>query len=547
MPTPPRTYHGEEPPGDPEDGMSGPSEPVAWASLASSMVGTVIDGRYRIDALLGAGAMAFVLDGHHVHLGKRVALKVLHPELAELGELRARFQREARAASRVAHPAVIEVTDFGVSEDGLYYLVMEHLSGQDLHRWMSERGRLAVDVVAGIGQQLAGALDAIHQAGFVHRDVKPENIFVLDGDEAVPAIKVLDLGIAAVSAQRPSKDDPRLTRAGQTLGTVSFMAPEQVAARPLDGRVDIYAAGCVLFELLTGRLPFEAETATEIMMAHLREPPPDVRTLRADVPDWFAEVISRCLAKRPEDRFARASELALALEGGRAAPPLEPVKPADPREASQVSPVRSERPSGPSVAVAPKERTKRTRWPAIGIAVGVAALVAGVVVFVSPGAEPTDPTSDGAEPVLVPASAGWVGGPSGTSVGTGLEMLPPDAAPTAVDTSTPLEVGAETDTVGPGDMVVEAEAPPDTIDTIRDTMPDTGSGTSSDSGPTSKVEDGVRVDPPENTTTRPRTTPRTPPRTGTTPTAPAAPTTPDADSKKTPSGLWRPRPPGGGD
>lgn len=506
MPTPPRNYHGAEPPGDPEDGASSALEPAAWESIASAMVGTVIDGRYRVDALLGAGAMAFVLAGHHVHLGKRVAIKVLHPELAETGELRARFQREARAASRVTHPAVIEVTDFGVSEDGLYYLVMEHLSGVDLHRWASHRGPLAATVVAGIGRQLAEALDAIHQAGFVHRDVKPENIFVLDGDDTVPAIKVLDLGIAAVSAMHPKKDDPRLTRAGQTLGTVSFMAPEQVAGRPLDGRVDVYATGCVLFELVTGRLPFEAETATEIMMAHLRESPPDTRALRPDVPDWLAEVIARCLAKKPEDRYPDAIALARALEA-----PSDAVT-------SRPPVVRS---STIDLEVMPKTRARAI---AVALGAGLVAVVATVVVL-SGG-------STGADPALIPVPLPAVVAET-PSRNTGLDA--PLLAPGPGEATRP-----EADTIGgdtaPADITEPSDAAgmADSSASDANGLGDTGDETTS-AGPDSSVKSQ-----PPRVTVRPKPLPADP-RPETTPSDPRT------DGSKTPSGLWRPRPPSGGD
>lgn len=518
MPTASRPYHGAEPPGDPEDGASEAFEPTAWASIASDMVGTVIDGRYRVEALLGAGAMAFVLAGQHVHLGKRVALKVLHPELAELGELRARFQREARAASRVAHPAVIEVTDFGVSEDGLYYLVMEHLSGRDLHRWVSERGRLAPDVVAGIGRQLAEALEAIHQAGFVHRDIKPENIFVLDGEPpapmvppvpSAPTIKVLDLGIAAVSAQRPNKDDPRLTRAGQTLGTVSFMAPEQVAARPLDGRVDIYATGCVLFELLTGHLPFEAETPTEIMMAHLREPAPDVRSLRPGVPDWLADVIARCLAKKPEDRYPDALALAKALEPGRVATVEAPVDPTG-DEAIETSSLDAPR--------------KKRRWLVVAFGAGLAVTVASAVLL---GGQ--EPGATGSLPAEVPMASGVA--PATTKTTPEAQTGP--TAPSMEDTTTEADTSSSTvaDALEPGTMAPDAIAVQDF--STADATPE--------AGPDAKEHDtDVKIQAPRPAS-RPKVTPRD--RTRSEP----EPSSPKADTPKTPSGLWRPRPPSGGD
>lgn len=501
MHTPPRNYHGAEAPGDPGDGASGAFEPAAWESIASAMVGTVIDGRYRVDALLGAGAMAFVLDGHHVNLGKRVAIKVLHPELAELGELRARFQREARAASRVAHPAVIEVTDFGVSEDGLYYLVMEHLAGVDLHRYSSLRGPLPPEVVAGLGRQLAGALHAIHQAGFVHRDIKPENIFVLDGEDPIPTIKVLDLGIAAVSAKHPNKDDPRLTRAGQTLGTVSFMAPEQVAARPLDGRVDIYAAGCVLFELVTGRLPFEHETATEIMMAHLREAPPDVRALRPEVPDWLAELIARCLAKRPEDRYPDALALARALEAPSAPAPSWPL---------------GERSSTIDLEVLPKTRARAI---AVALGAGLAAVVATVVLVSG--------ASTGTDPALIPVPLPAVVAET-PSRNTGLDA--PLLVPRPGES-----VRAEADTIGGDAVAADSTGPSVDVASMADTSDtDTSletTATSPDAGSKSQAT---------GPTVRPKVTPRDPPRPET------APSAPKDDTSRTPSGLWRPRPPSDG-
>lgn len=476
------------------------------------MVGTVIDGRYRVDAVLGAGAMAFILDGHHVHLGKRVALKVLHPELAELGELRARFQREARAASRVDHPAVIEVTDFGVSEEGLYYLVMEHLSGVDLHRYSSLRGPLPPDVVAGFGRQLAGALHAIHQAGFVHRDIKPENIFVLDGDDPIPTIKVLDLGIAAVSAKHPNKDDPRLTKAGQTLGTVSFMAPEQVAARPLDGRVDIYAAGCVLFELVTGRLPFEAETATETMMAHLREAPPDVRALRPEVPDWLAALIARCLAKRPEDRYPDALALARALEGADEAPePLEV-------RASEIH--DNETPSTRSRARA------RARWLAVALGAGLVAALAGVLAVAG--------SSTGAAPALIPAPLPTV---AETLSRSGVEAPPEElerSAPQLLQVEADV-IGADTVTADVGSGVDSAEAADKAG--VADTSPETSAaGSDAGAGGPDAGTKGVGPGP----TARPKPELRDTPRPET------APSEPKTDSQRTPSGLWRPRPPNEG-
>jgi len=278
------------------------------------LLGVVLDQRYRLEAVLGSGAMAVVFAAQHVFLGKAVAVKVLHPAVMALPEVRQRFQREARATSTIGHPGVVEVTDSGVSEEGYHYLVMEYLEGVDLFRWSEDRRPLTIETLASLGRQLAEALAAIHRAGFVHRDLKPENILVLaQSPEDAPRVKILDLGIAALLVDVESSHASRLTRAHTTVGTVYYMAPEQAAGATVDGRTDIYALGCVLWELATGRLLFEAETQTEVLMRHVSEIPAPPSSINPALPAWFDALVLRCLEKKSAARYQKAEAVAAAL------------------------------------------------------------------------------------------------------------------------------------------------------------------------------------------------------------------------------------------
>jgi serine/threonine protein kinase len=278
---------------------------------AASVVGRVLDGRYLVDAMLGAGGMGIVLGAHHVFLARRVAIKLLRPELLAFKSVRGRFFREARTASTISHPNVVEVIDFGVTRDDLCYLVMEYLDGIDLGTRARGQGPMPVAEVMQIGYEVARALAAIHAAGVVHRDLKPENVSLMSGGSADRIrLKVLDFGIAGIMA---APDGERLTKHGHAIGTPHYMSPEQCEGDAVDGRSDLYALGCIMWELAVGRPPFGGSTPLEILSAHITKSAPLPSTLRPSLPLWFDEIVMKCLAKRATDRWGSARELGAAI------------------------------------------------------------------------------------------------------------------------------------------------------------------------------------------------------------------------------------------
>lgn len=289
---------------------------IAYSAKPEDLVGRVLDERYIVEGILGKGAMGLVLGARHAFLDKRVAVKILHPSLVLVDEMKERFLREARAASIVHHDGLVAVSDFGVTDAGLYYLVMEYLEGQDLYEWTGAQGVIPIPVVASIALQICDALTALHDAGFVHRDLKPENIWVMKdpGPEGLPRVKVLDLGIAAVMEDRG--EGQRLTKTGHTVGTVHYMSPEQALGERVDGRTDIYALGCLMWELVAGECTFEGSSHMAVMMKHMSEEPQRPSTRRDDVPPWLDEVVMRCLRKQADDRFQSSRELQRAIESG---------------------------------------------------------------------------------------------------------------------------------------------------------------------------------------------------------------------------------------
>ncbi len=260
---------------------------------------------YRMRAVLGRGGMSVVYQAENLRLSNVIALKVLAPELAADDVFRARFLEESRIAASLNHPHVIPIYDMG-SSDGLLYIAMRYVSGTDLRQIIKKRGRLVPENALFLLAQAARALDAAHHRGLVHRDVKPGNLLIERGsDEADPDhVYLADFGITKHAMSRTG-----LTSTGQFLGTVDYVAPEQIRGTSVLGQADQYSLGCVLYECLTGRVPFEKDLDAAIIWAHVEETPARPTVLRLDLPPGIDEVFARVLAKRPDERYGSCREL----------------------------------------------------------------------------------------------------------------------------------------------------------------------------------------------------------------------------------------------
>jgi serine/threonine protein kinase len=277
------------------------AEPPLHRSL-QQLVGTIVDERYQIDGLIGAGSMGAVFRGQHLALGKPVAVKFLHPELAKHPEIAARFAREGRSMSRLDHPNCIGALDFGETDAGLPYLVMPLLEGHALDEWMGQvhSPRSALDIMT----QVFAGLEHAHTQGVVHRDLKPENVFVTEDPDGGPLFKIVDFGVARIVRDATAKDN--ITATPTILGTPDYMSPEQALGATPDARTDLYAAGIMFYELLAGKLPFHAEAPELLMQAHLMKDPPP---LPPEVPETLAQVVYRSLQKERDNRYSSVTEV----------------------------------------------------------------------------------------------------------------------------------------------------------------------------------------------------------------------------------------------
>jgi eukaryotic-like serine/threonine-protein kinase len=272
---------------------------------------------YKITSLIGQGGMGAVYEAVHQVLGRKAAIKFVHPQYARNEDVVSRFFNEARAAGLIQHPGIVEVFDVGRTGDGVPYLVMEMLGGRTLGQTMRSR-RLSLDEVVVFGCQIASTLGAAHDKGIVHRDLKPENLYLINRYDGSIGVKILDFGIAKLRDDVPHSNV--VTRTGHILGTPLYMSPEQCrgVSREIDHRTDIYSLGIVLYEALAGRPPFNAEGSGELIVQHLQAPPPPL----TEIPPPLAAVVMRALAKRPDDRHESMQEFeaALAEAGGFEAP-----------------------------------------------------------------------------------------------------------------------------------------------------------------------------------------------------------------------------------
>ncbi len=274
----------------------------------------ILGGRYRLQRSIASGGMAEVWEAHDDILGRRVAVKVLHSHLATDRSFLARFRREAIAAARLAHPNVVATYDTGV-DDGVAWIVMERVYGDTLRQVLSTSGPLSPGRAVHIAIQVADALDYAHRAGVIHRDVKPANILLTDGDR----VKVADFGIAkaaieaAEDASSASVDFSDLTQSGAIVGTAKYLSPEQVNGETVDGRSDVYALGVVLYEMVCGQVPFTGDTDVVVAVQHATATPRPPREVRDGIPAPLEAVVLRALAKLPEERYPSAAALHAAL------------------------------------------------------------------------------------------------------------------------------------------------------------------------------------------------------------------------------------------
>ncbi len=280
------------------------------ASGVDPLIGRVLGGRYRLADRLGQGGMGTVYRSVHTLMDKPLAVKVLRGELATDAEAVARFHREARSASRLDHDHCIRVTDFGQTEDGLLYLAMELLEGRSLAQRMKD-DRVPIGEAVAIVHAISLALEHAHDAGVIHRDLKPDNVFLARRSRGREVVKVLDFGLAMLATD--SSKSRSITRDGTVFGTPEYMAPEQAQGDPLDARTDLYSLGVLLYHLLTGSLPFSAETFVALLTKHIRETPTPPRALDPAIPPALERIVLTCMAKRREERFASAGALAEAL------------------------------------------------------------------------------------------------------------------------------------------------------------------------------------------------------------------------------------------
>jgi hypothetical protein len=283
------------------------------------LVGSTVSGRYLIERLIGTGGMGVVYQAQHAHMHKRLAVKVLHPEMSRLPEVVARFEREAMAAAHIEHPNVAAATDFGKLEDGSFFLALEYVEGRSLRDAISA-GRLELGPACHVARQMASALGRAHALGIVHRDLKPENVMLVDREGDPDFVKVLDFGIAKVpmgAFMSGSKGSGEvLTQLGMVYGTPEYMAPEQALGQEVDARADLYALGVILFEMVTGKRPFEHESKVTLLGMHVTAPIPKMRERapEADLPADLDTIATRLLAKEATARFRDARELIDALD-----------------------------------------------------------------------------------------------------------------------------------------------------------------------------------------------------------------------------------------
>jgi serine/threonine-protein kinase len=414
---------------------------VADSSRLPVQPGEIFAGKYRVERIIGSGAMGVVVAAHHVQLDDEVAIKFMLPEAIGNAQAVERFSREARAAVKIKSEHVVRVHDVGILENGTPYMVMEYLRGKDLAEWLTERGTVQIEQAVDFLLQASEAIAEAHSLGIVHRDLKPANLFVIQrGDGA--HVKVLDFGISKLTGKKTTGSE--MTQTSVVMGSPFYMSPEQLrSTRDVDLRSDIWALGCILYELLAGGPPFEGDTMPELVHRTVSEPPLPLRDVRPDAPEALEQVILKCLEKDPAARFQNVADLALALvpfglqrshlslerisgyarlnaatmpsspalspqaPGVSGRPRSSPVRSSSPVAFNSPSPTPATQPSAPSGVKAETaswtHTQHRSKRRAVSLAVAGVALVA-VAWFAFHGA--VEPSVDAAQPNPPPVSPG---------------------------------------------------------------------------------------------------------------------------------------------
>ncbi|HYN26127.1 MAG TPA: protein kinase [Pyrinomonadaceae bacterium] len=311
------------------------------------LIGHTLDDKYRIEKRLGIGGMGTVYRARHLLIDRPVAIKVLNPRFVEDEAAQMRFRREARAAGRLQHTNAVGVTDFGRTSDGYVYIVMELLEGCTLREVLAKEAPLDTARAVALMLQTAAAVAAAHDAGIIHRDLKPANIFIVQNSEVPAVVKVLDFGIAKLAAESLEDDDSKtLTLVGAMIGTPRYMSPEQCDGAELTPAADVYSLGVILYEMLSGVVPFSGSTPLAIAMKHASEEPRRPSEYLASIPPALEEVVLHALEKRPEDRPANAAEFRLELLATAERLGLEHAAPTSAPDIQALRNVGTESPSG---------------------------------------------------------------------------------------------------------------------------------------------------------------------------------------------------------
>jgi hypothetical protein len=439
------------------------------SSNTQDLLGSVVADRYHILKKLGEGGMGTVYLAEHVKMGRKSALKVMNPGMNTDPDAIARFNREASNASRLSHPNICGIYDFGETSEGLIYLAMEFIEGSSLTSLIEKGGSLPAPRAASIVHQTADALQVAHDAGIVHRDLKPDNIMVAKGRDGSDQVKVVDFGIAKAS----SSDAQKVTKTGLVVGTPEYMSPEQLAGDKLDGRSDIYSLGLVAFNCLTGTLPFPSNSAQEAMIMRLTDRPKTLAEMMPEKswPETLQATLDKALARDAEDRYASAAQfgrdfaaaiadmpmtqaveagtmIVNAASAGAAAKDIAKTRVApEGRPSANTMPMQAPAKKAAAKA-APVEVVKKSAMPMVLGGVGGLAVAAGLFwqfVLNKPAPTPTEPSA----PVGQESQVAKVPDPTPT-VTPGTETKAPDASPPRSDPVPLSKSGAATPTKTPG-------------------------------------------------------------------------------------------------